>query len=41
MTTYIVIGVLIAAMYVLGYMKGKHDAEKQKIEFVSNYGETK
>lgn len=41
MEAYIVTGVLMAVMYVLGYAKGKIDANKEKIEFVSNYGDKK
>ncbi|MEG0006923.1 MULTISPECIES: hypothetical protein [Aeromonas] len=41
MEAYIVTGVLMAVMYVLGYMKGRIDEKKQKVEFVSNYGDKK
>lgn len=34
---YFIIGGLMIAMYVLGYLKGNNDAKKQKVEFVSNY----
>ncbi|MGN7509066.1 hypothetical protein [Aeromonas salmonicida] len=37
MTGYIITGILMAAMYVLGYLKGNADGKKQKIEIVSNY----
>ncbi|WP_447824330.1 hypothetical protein [Aeromonas salmonicida] len=41
MGTYIIFGVLMAAMYFLGYQKGRIDEKKQKLKIVSNYGDKK
>lgn len=41
MTAYLITAALMIAMYFLGYAKGKIDANKEKIEFVSNYGDNK
>ncbi|MCS0540346.1 hypothetical protein NXY55_10145 [Aeromonas veronii] len=42
MTAYILTGVFGAALYVLGYVKGRMDQKKEQFNFVSNYvGEKK
>ncbi|WP_421349865.1 hypothetical protein [Aeromonas veronii] len=42
MTAYILTGIFGAALYFLGYVKGRMDQKKEQFSFVSNYvGEKK